>query len=1097
MNPSTRKKLLIGGGGFIGLLIVALLVAPTFIDLNSYKPQIVSEVKKATGRDLVLDGPIGLSLLPTPSVTATGVKFFNMPGSKNPNMVEIKSVTVKPSLFPLLAGNLEVSEVTLAEPKIVLEVNAQGKPNWEFAPSVEEAKPAAPKPSSPKPLSLGRLNIENGTLIFSDSKAGISVVAEKANFSASVGALDGPYSLAGGATINGSPLKLDLSVSAKGTNGYATDVALEAGGGKLMFKGTLSELGPNARAGGVATVSADSLTSFVAALISLSGQPVPALPPLLAAKFSFDGSIDASQTAFAAKDFKMSLASDSGSGSLSVTLKPALVVDGKLILPKLDLDRALAALSQPAAPPATDGKPAAAAKPTAPPASSSDSVLAGLTAKLSIEAVEVTYNKAKIRNVALDLDAKGGAVAVPRLSATLPGDMVLQAKSTMTGDPAKPTVSGEFSLVGPKLRETLKWLEVDVSAVPDNKLTKLSLKGKLASAGGNVQVNDATFELDDVKGSAGVVVSFGVPLSVVAHLELDTVDADSFIKPASAQGKSSGSSSSSSAATSSGSQPPSGPSVGLKAKIAKLIYNKETISGIEVDVALQGGTLKINDVKVGNIGGARLAVRGSVANFSTALPNFDIAYNFEAPDMGRVLKIAGGKAPEGITQVSSSGGVAGTVEALTFRDLSVSAQGQSAKVNGTLTMPGAAKGAATSMSYKGSVTANGQTIEGTVDAKIANRPSITADLKTSLLDVAKLGGSGGGAAPAPAPQRGGKPAAPAPAAASGTGKPIDTSAMRAFDASLKLVATSLVSSSLRISNADLAVTLKDGVLTLQHFKGGLYGGSLDLSGTVNGSQPALSFDMKGDATNMSVSEMMRETSGSNQVGGPVKITIDGKLNANGITVKGGGGTAQQIQSSMAGGATLSGHIFVGADKALTTIGSAATGAAGGVIDQTLGNALGAVGQKGGVGAANLLNAISLVLNRFVNHDNPISGRVDVAGGVLTDKGLVVQGNKATANVITRTNLAASTTDTTINFMIAEDTSAPYLITTIRGPLSGLGLSNINTVRGTAKDPPGMVNTLTNAIPNPVQNIIPGLGGGGSGPSNSPVPKLPIPNIFGR
>ena len=130
-------------------------------------------------------------------------------------MVEIKSVTVKPSVLALLGGNIEVSEVTLVEPKIVLEINAEGKPNWEFTPSVAEARPAAAKPSSPKPLSLGRLTLEDGTLIFSDSKAGLSVVAEKANFSASVGSLDGPYSLAGGATLNGAPLKLDLSVGAK------------------------------------------------------------------------------------------------------------------------------------------------------------------------------------------------------------------------------------------------------------------------------------------------------------------------------------------------------------------------------------------------------------------------------------------------------------------------------------------------------------------------------------------------------------------------------------------------------------------------------------------------------------------------------------------------------------------------------------------------------------------------------------------------------------------------------------------------------------------------------------------------------------------
>ena len=239
--------------------------------------------------------------------------------------------------------------MTLVEPKIVLEINAEGKPNWEFAPSVAEAKPAAAKPSSPKPLSLGRLTIENGTLIFSDSKAGLSVVAEKANFTASVGSIDGPYSLAGGATVNGAPLKIDLAVGAKGATGHTADVALEAGGGKLAFKGTLSELGPNARPGRHGLGRRRPLTTFVGTLVGLAGQPEPALPPLLASKFSFDGGIDVSQTAVAAKDFKMALGQDSGSGSLSVTLKPALAVDGKVVVPKLDLDRWLATLAQPAA----------------------------------------------------------------------------------------------------------------------------------------------------------------------------------------------------------------------------------------------------------------------------------------------------------------------------------------------------------------------------------------------------------------------------------------------------------------------------------------------------------------------------------------------------------------------------------------------------------------------------------------------------------------------------------------------------------------------------------------------------------------------------
>ncbi len=1070
MTSTTRKRLLIGGGGIVALLVVALVALPALIDVNSYKPLIVSQVKTATGRDLVIDGPISLSLLPTPTVSVTGVKFFNVPGSKNANMVEVKSVTVKPSLLALLGGNIEVSEVTLVEPKIVLEINAEGKPNWEFAPSVAEAKPAAPKPSSPRPLSLGRLTIDNGTLVFSDSKAGLSVVADKANFTASVGSIDGPYSLAGDASINGAPLRLDLAVGARGANGHTADLALQAGGGKLGFKGTLSELGAAAKISGMASASAESLTTFVGTLVKLAGQPEPVLPALLAGKFSFDGAVDVSQTAFAARDFKLALGQDSGSGSLSVALKPKLGVEGKLAVPKLDLDRWLVTLQQtsPAAAPSASTAAAASA-----PVATSQNFLSDLNAKVAIEVGEVIYNKQPIRNIVLEIDAKDGAVAVPKLAATLPGDMVLQAQSTLTGDAARPGVTGQFSLVGPKLRETLSWLAVDLSSVPPSKLQKLSLRGRMSSTGGNVQVSDAVFELDDLKGNGGVTVTFTVPLSIVTSLNLDTLDLDSFLVPVAAQQKP--------AASSGASAPPAapagaGPSVGLKARVAKLIYNKETIQGVDVDVALQGRTLRLNDVKVSNLGGARLAVRGTVANYSAPQPRADIAFNFEAPDMSRVLKVAGTTGPSDLGAVSASGGVAGTIEQLTLRDLSVNAMGQSVKATGTLALPGASKGAPQSASYKGNLVLNGQAVDGSIDARLTGRTTINADLRANVLDLDRIGGSGGGA-----------PARPAGRGQAAAAKPIDTAPLRSMDGSLKLVAGTLVSSPLRIGNADLAASLKDGILTVQHFKGSLYGGSLAFAGSVNATRPALSVDFKGDANSIILGEMLRSTSGSNQFGSAIKVTVDGKLNANGITVRGAGTTADQIRASMAGGAQLSGHVFIGADKALQMLGSMAAGAASTVIDQTLGNVLGAVGQRG-MSPTSMLNAISLVLNRFVNHDSPIGGQIDFAGGVLTDKGLSVQGNRATARISTRTNLGASTTDTTVNFYIAEDGSAPYLITTARGSMSS---PSLNVTRGSAKDPPGMASTLPGAQQlQQLEQVLPGQ-------PRSIIPNIPIPNIFGR
>ena len=1080
MNPSMRKKLLIGAGCMLGVLILALLVAPVFLDPNSFKPQIAAQVKKATGRELVIGGPVTLSLLPVPRVTVTGIQLLNAPGARSANMVDVKSVTVKPSVLALLRGEIDLAEVNLIEPTIVLEIDSEGKPNWEFTPSAGQAVAAAPKAGSPLPFALGKLTVENGALMFSDPREGTSITAENATVTASAGSPSGPFSVVGAATVNGTALKVDLAVGQGAGDNLPASLVLEAGGGKLAFTGTISELGPNAKAMGIASASAESLSAFVATLAGLAGRPAPAMPTLLASKFSFDGGIDLSRTRFAARDFKMALAGDSGSGSLAVTLKPEPAVEGRVVLPRLDLDRALAALSEPSTAPAagkavpTAGK---AARASAPTTTGGASVLDTLSAKLSIEAPEVIYNKQAIRSVAIELDAKGGTIAVPKLAAILPGDMVLQARSTMSGDPAKPRVAGDFSLVGPKLRETLDWLAVDVSAVPADRLRRVSLKGRLDSNGGNVQVDDAVYELDDVKGSGGVTVTFSVPLSITTRLEIDAIDLDAYgVQSAAGQKKA--------AAPAAAKARPAGPgpSLGLKLKINRARYNNETIGGVDVDLSVKGRTLELKDIKVSNLGGARLAVRGNVADYDSALPRADVAFNFEAPDMARVLKVMGATGPTDLGQVTASGGVSGTVEALTFRELRISAQGQRAQVDGTLAMPGASRGPPSSIGYRGKVAANGQAIEGTVEAKIAARPTITADLKTTLLDLDALGGA------AAAPARGARQAPHPPAA------PVfDTSPMRAFDGSLKLSAGTLLSAPLRLSNTSIVATLNNGVLTLQHLRAGLYGGTLDLSGSVDGSKPALAFDLKGDASNIDLGDLLQSRAGTNQFGGAVKITIDGRLSAAGIALRGSGMTGQQIKASVTGGARLGGHIFVGADKGLTALGSAAAGAVGGAVDTALGSALGIAGIKGGVGVGNFLNAAVLVLNRFVNRDNPISGHFDVAGGLLTDRNLTVSGNRATASISTRTNLAASTTDTTVNFMIAEDGSAPYIIATARGPFSKL---SYNAVRGGAKDPPGMADTLTKGVPSVIPNIIPGPGGSGGG-GRTPQLNIPIPNIFGR
>ena len=78
------------------------------------------------------------------------------------------------------------------------------------------------------------------------------------------------------------------------------------------------------------------------------------------------------------------------------------------------------------------------------------------------------------------------------------------------------------------------WLQIDPAGVPPEKLARISLKGRMSSTGGNVQVSDAAFELDDLKGSGGVAITFSVPLAIVTSDANVTPLPDVVTKPADA-----------------------------------------------------------------------------------------------------------------------------------------------------------------------------------------------------------------------------------------------------------------------------------------------------------------------------------------------------------------------------------------------------------------------------------------------------------------------------------------------------------------------------------------------------------------------------------
>ena len=106
-------------------------------------------MKRATGRDLALNGKIGLKPSLWPTIQAADVAFSNPPGFSRPQMATLQGMELQLALLPLLSSRIEIDRLVLIHPDILLETDAAGQPNWQMTPEVSPATPAGSQATGP------------------------------------------------------------------------------------------------------------------------------------------------------------------------------------------------------------------------------------------------------------------------------------------------------------------------------------------------------------------------------------------------------------------------------------------------------------------------------------------------------------------------------------------------------------------------------------------------------------------------------------------------------------------------------------------------------------------------------------------------------------------------------------------------------------------------------------------------------------------------------------------------------------------------------------------------------------------------------------
>ncbi|MGA8199367.1 MAG: AsmA family protein, partial [Candidatus Sulfotelmatobacter sp.] len=114
MNPKVKIAAIV-----VGVLILIAIIIPFFINANSFRPKLESDLSTALGRQVKV-GNLSLSLF-SGSVKADDISIADDPAFSQTPFVQAKSVKVGVELMPLIfSKTLNVTDLTLNQPEINL-----------------------------------------------------------------------------------------------------------------------------------------------------------------------------------------------------------------------------------------------------------------------------------------------------------------------------------------------------------------------------------------------------------------------------------------------------------------------------------------------------------------------------------------------------------------------------------------------------------------------------------------------------------------------------------------------------------------------------------------------------------------------------------------------------------------------------------------------------------------------------------------------------------------------------------------------------------------------------------------------------------------
>ena len=261
--PTGFKRLGIAVGAIALASLAALTGVALLIPADSVRDAAKAEIRNVTGLDLMLRGDVAVSLFPTGSVSFANVTL----GDEAKPVVAADQLTARLRFFPLLAGRIEIADVSLVRPHINVSFDGNGHSNW-TALVDSLARALGPRPANSNAgrpantASFSEIRIEGGTIVVEDAARDMSETFENVDLALAWPSISKSFAATGQVTWHGEPIDASLTLidfaAALAGDKSGLKVRLTGAPLKFAFEGNWSTR-PTLKIEGVLTADSASL----------------------------------------------------------------------------------------------------------------------------------------------------------------------------------------------------------------------------------------------------------------------------------------------------------------------------------------------------------------------------------------------------------------------------------------------------------------------------------------------------------------------------------------------------------------------------------------------------------------------------------------------------------------------------------------------------------------------------------------------------------------------------------------------------------------------------------------------------------------------